>query len=136
MCIRDSKEDAGENPDNGELVNLVENYDYTASRGSEEADIATALTDTLRGEGNWAKLGYNAGYEPENHVVLNFDLTDMNSVSKIVMGMKRSGEDIALPKNLKIQVSYNNTCLLYTSLQCGFKQILYSFYGWRRQQHS
>ena len=109
LKVDDHKEDAGENPDNGELVNLVENYDYTASRGSEEADIATALTDTLRGEGNWAKLGYNAGYEPENHVVLNFDLTDMNSVSKIVMGMKRSGEDVALPKNLKIQVSYNNT---------------------------
>lgn len=55
------------------------------------------------------KTGYNAGYEPENHVVLNFDLTDMNSVSQIVMGMKRTGENVALPKNLKIKVSYNNS---------------------------
>ncbi|PWL44360.1 MAG: hypothetical protein DBY45_05825, partial [Clostridiales bacterium] len=109
LKVNDHKEDAGENPDNGDLVNLIENYDYTASRGSDEADIATALTDTLRGEGNWARLDYNAGYEPENHVVLNFDLTDMNSVSQIVMGMKRTGENVALPKNLKIKVSYNNS---------------------------
>ena len=95
-----------DNPDNTSLMNLVENYKYTVSRTGLEGDSATALTDTLRGEGNWVGFQYNASSTADNHVAINFDLTGMSSVSQIIMGMKR---DSALPKNLVIKVSPNNS---------------------------
>ena len=109
LKVNDHKEDADKNPDNGSLVNLIENYEYTISRQGLEGDSETALTDTLRGEGNWVGFPYNANYTPENHVIINFDLTAMSSVSKIVMGMKRDGENATLPKNLTVKVSPNKS---------------------------
>ena len=58
LKVDDHQPDADENPDNGSLINLIKNYKYTISRKGLESDSETALTDTLRGEGNWVGFPY------------------------------------------------------------------------------
>ncbi len=78
--------------------NLVANYDVTASRTADFGDTKTMLTDGIYGE--WVK--YDHLGSSDDHIVLQFDITDLNSVEKIDFHT-RSGS--GTPKNVVFKVS-------------------------------
>ncbi len=77
--------------------NLSANYPVTASRNADTGDVSM-LTDGVYGE--WVKYEYKG--TSDDHVVLDFDLTALNSVEEISFHT-RSGSGV--PSNLVFKVS-------------------------------
>ncbi len=79
--------------------NLSANYPSASSRNADAGDAETMLTDGIYGE--WIKYDHK-GNTKDDHIMLDFDITDLNSIEKLVFHT-RSGS--GTPKNVLFKVS-------------------------------
>ena len=109
LQVADANPDANENPDYGAELNLLRgNNTYTISQKPAINNLGGLLTDGKYGvtytqyDQNWM------GFTTPGHVVMDFDLRALSSVSQIIVSSRKdSGNKQTIPENLTIFASSN-----------------------------